>query len=108
MFVAIAILGGLFAVIVYSQIDRVRSDIEPQLNVEAKKHIADNMESVTEMLAIPPGNSVNLRDHHVNFGKNQATVYIEVIGQKKFVTVPFRLQDGEWGIDGPIEVKKRK
>jgi hypothetical protein len=83
-------------------------EIEPQLYEEARKHIAADSENVVNLLAVSSGESVELVDDHVNFSKNHATVYMWVRGKGKFLTVKFRLQNDEWSMVGPIEVKYRQ
>ena len=98
----LVVLGGA---IINHQINQRRREIEPGLYQEALKHVTANNPEVIELLDMKDGESFNLKGHHVNFSGDDATVYLKVVGKKKFITLMFRLKNGEWSIDGPIKVK---
>ena len=59
--------------------------------------------------SLAPGVGVSLKDDHVKFGRDTATVYLKVKGQNKFITVKFNRSGDVWSIeDGSIEVKSGK
>lgn len=109
--VGILLLVGLVWAIVYHQIDQRHREIEPGLYQEALKHITANDKNraeVIELLNLDDGEVLILDGDHVNFNGNEATVFLKAKGKKKFITLKFRLKNGEWSIDGPINVKGAK
>lgn len=104
----LVVLGGT---IWLHQIDRRHGEIEPGLYQEALKHITANDKNrakVIELLDLEDAEVLILDGDHVNFNGNEATVFLKAKGKKKFITLKFRLKNGEWSIDGPINVKGAK